>query len=254
MRGTCVVVALYMWLCALPSQWRAVEADCVKKGPCSCQSPDGLIDLSPLDGHGSPRFKDRPATGSDTNLYSWNPCSPFSEQPQCQDVAGCQVTSDRSMSYSLGTQDSATFSESGGAVSVQYSAQDPSSYVTRTLVVSLECHPDAIPGSLEVAGELVTLSYVMTLKSCYCCPGASCQSGGGISVGSVLLIVFFSLLIVYVVAGVLYMKFVKKSEGKELIPNHSFWTALPGLVKDGALYTFRRVSSLCGRRGSYEKV
>ena len=27
------------------------------------------------------------------------------------------------------------------------------------------------------------------------------------------------------------MKFVKRAEGKEMIPNVSFWAALPGLIK-----------------------
>ena len=36
---------------------------------------------------------------------------------------------------------------------------------------------------------------------------------------------------VYFIAGVVFMKFVKKAEGKEVIPNVSFWAALPVLIK-----------------------
>jgi len=37
--------------------------------------------------------------------------------------------------------------------------------------------------------------------------------------------------VVYVVAGVLIMKFVKKAEGIDLIPNKTIWVKIPGLVK-----------------------
>ena len=42
---------------------------------------------------------------------------------------------------------------------------------------------------------------------------------------------FFSLFFVYLIAGVAFMKFVKKAEGKEVVPNVNFWTALPELIK-----------------------
>ena len=42
---------------------------------------------------------------------------------------------------------------------------------------------------------------------------------------------FFSLLFVYLVVGMIFMKFVKKAEGKEVIPNSTFWFAIPGQIK-----------------------
>ena len=48
---------------------------------------------------------------------------------------------------------------------------------------------------------------------------------------SIFLFRFFSLLIVYLVAGMIFMKFVKKAEGKEVIPNSSFWFSIPGNIK-----------------------
>ena len=44
------VLTLAGWLLA-----PRVEADCTKQSACSCQHPDGLIDLSPLDGNGGAR-------------------------------------------------------------------------------------------------------------------------------------------------------------------------------------------------------
>ena len=42
---------------------------------------------------------------------------------------------------------------------------------------------------------------------------------------------FFVVLILYFVAGILFMKYKKEASGKDLIPNREFWTSLPGLVK-----------------------
>ena len=47
---------------------------------------------------------------------------------------------------------------------------------------------------------------------------------------------FFAIIILYAVAGTAVMKFVKKAEGKEVVPNISFWTQIPILIK--VLYSF----------------
>jgi hypothetical protein len=40
-----------------------------------------------------------------------------------------------------------------------------------------------------------------------------------------------SVLFLYFVVGVVFMKFVKKKEGAEIVPNIIFWKSLPVLVK-----------------------
>lgn len=42
---------------------------------------------------------------------------------------------------------------------------------------------------------------------------------------------FFVLLVVYLVAGILFMKYRRGATGKEVIPNLEFWSSLPGLIK-----------------------
>jgi len=44
------------------------------------------------------------------------------------------------------------------------------------------------------------------------------------------------MVVVYLIAGVLILKFVKKEEGINLIPNRTIWVKIPGLVK--VKYTF----------------
>lgn len=68
-----------------------------------------------------------------------------------------------------------------------------------------------------------------------------------LSIGTILIIVvFFGLLLPYCVFGVAYQKYRKGERGVDLIPNISFWAALPGLIGDGFKFTCYK---LCGRDG-----
>ena len=42
---------------------------------------------------------------------------------------------------------------------------------------------------------------------------------------------FFSMIIVYLIAGIVFNKFARHNSGKELVPNVTFWAAVPGLIK-----------------------
>jgi hypothetical protein len=42
---------------------------------------------------------------------------------------------------------------------------------------------------------------------------------------------FFTVALVYFIGGFLFFKFVKKANGIEALPNHSFWVSLPADIK-----------------------
>ena len=50
------------------------------------------------------------------------------------------------------------------------------------------------------------------------------KPGGGLSGGSILLILFISLVTVYLTAGVTYNVFVEKKSGLEIIPHYKTWS------------------------------
>lgn len=94
----------------------------------------------------------------------------------------------------------------------------------------------------EVPGEQKSI-YISTFSSKYACP-----KSGGLSTGSILLIVFFPLVLVYFIAGLLFNKIHKGVNSfPEMIPNHSFWGDLPFLVKDGCVFTFQGIAGCCKR-------
>ncbi|KAK0061638.1 cation-dependent mannose-6-phosphate receptor-like isoform X1 [Biomphalaria pfeifferi] len=73
--------------------------------------------------------------------------------------------------------------------------------------------------------------YLFEIKHKAVCPVPA--GGSGLSVGSILVIVFFSVLFVYIVVGFLYQRFVLRSKGIEQFPNYEFWKDFGNLQADG---------------------
>ncbi|XP_078703602.1 uncharacterized protein LOC144928790 [Branchiostoma floridae x Branchiostoma belcheri] len=225
----------------------SVFMQCQKIDSCSCRLPSGIINLAPI-GSGNPLYKDLKATQfTDDFVYSWNPCSPFSEGGSCMDVAACQLSPDGQTTYSLGSQDSAAFTGDNTTVKLGYTGPAPDN---RQSEIALTCTSGAT--EFTVLGEDTTASiYKFELKSPCACPGASSGcGGGGISGGTIFVIIVLVVLVVYLVGGVLFMSLVKKASGAERIPNVEFWKDLPVLVKDGAVL----VISPCRKQSKYDSI
>ena len=66
--------------------------------------------------------------------------------------------------------------------------------------------------------------------------------GGGLGGGAAFIIILLVLAFVYFVGFALYYRFRLQRTGTELIPHRTFWVALPGYAKNGAVYVYHRVS------------
>ncbi|CAF3738054.1 unnamed protein product [Rotaria sordida] len=152
--------------------------------PCRYQHPTkGVIDLTSLGRtDGQPAYPDKlPSTGS-SYKFSYNPCKPFTEQPNCTGVAVCQDY------FTLGTQDSVKWDPGttlGSSPSVSYSAGE------KKVIVILQCATDDT-NELEALGEpsINNYRFILTHK-CACWDGCgsgppetTTKSGGGGSSGS----------------------------------------------------------------------
>ena len=96
--------------------------------------------------------------------------------------------------------------------------------------------------------------YDLSLTGDSCCsksgPGPGSLSGaGGLSIGSIVLIIVLVVVIVYLLVGLVVQSAVRKAKDRERIPNVSFWSLLPGLVRDGFKFTFS-----CGKSSSYQQI
>jgi len=87
--------------------------------------------------------------------------------------------------------------------------------------------------------------------------GGSSGSGSssGMSGGTVFIIIVIVAAAVYVIAGCAYNRFKKGTTGlRESCPQNEFWCDLPGLMKDGCLFTKAKVTGKAGGGDGYDKI
>ncbi|XP_064648081.1 cation-dependent mannose-6-phosphate receptor-like [Lineus longissimus] len=231
------------------------KSTCVKNGPCACTFDGFTMDLSKMEGlvdDHAPMYKDKKPTQSAANfVYSYKPCYSFDYSNEmyspCKGVASCQVDTTNSDQQNAGKQESAEFWEEDGKTMLRY--LDDATFTLRETYVDLVC---AGSNSFEVKGEQMGSNpsrYDYTLNTPQACrPGEG--EGGGLSVGSVLCILLVVFIVVYIVGGILFMKFRVGASGFELFPNQTFWKDFPALIKDGTCF----IISPCRKGGEYSKL
>ncbi|XP_076434768.1 uncharacterized protein LOC143274741 [Babylonia areolata] len=220
--------------------------ECVLTRPCVCETKSGtVVDLNSLP---SSIFNAVAPTGF---KFYFSPCKPL-KQPNCNaafpgvDLAVCQEVPQSggpSQYYNAGETKTLTFSGSLPTLSITYTASSGG----RKSIVALNCSSE-VP-SLTAGDESPVLTYNFVLKQSATCP-KSVEESSGLSTGSILVIIFFVLFIVYWVGGFLFMKFVRRAEGLEVIPNYEFWKEIPLLIRDGVTFTLRG----CKGESTYEKI
>ncbi|KAJ8025222.1 Cation-dependent mannose-6-phosphate receptor [Holothuria leucospilota] len=215
------------------------QGTCVMQGPCKCQYLDGsVIDLERIAKKGSFAFPYQAPTTVGTNfVYAYNPCFPVTDTENCKDVAACQQDTNSKQRYSIGDAIPSGFFGSDSSITIGYTSTDQHGS-NKYLTVNLVCDQSVKTPKFEVKGETSTNFYEYTLTSECCCPNGCLgpAPSSGLSFGSILCIIFPCLLVVYLLVGAIFMKFARGASGKEVIPNYSFWSDFPALVKVLTLY------------------
>ena len=75
--------------------------------------------------------------------------------------------------------------------------------------------------------------------------GGGDKKSGGCGGGCVFVILFFVGAFLYVAGTVAFNYFKLGKRGKELAPHPEFWLLIPGLIKDGAVFSFQMVTKPC---------
>ncbi|KAK2146353.1 hypothetical protein NP493_3697g00000 [Ridgeia piscesae] len=224
------------WLVHLISFWGVYADDtCLRKpgqGPCMCTTTTNIVvDLTNIRNNLNPKPADnKPTFGipvvegfKDPYLYSYSPCKSFTDE-SCQDVSvSLRIQSYFfKKKYGAGKLDTAKFSGDyfKNELLVTYTDGE------RNSTVFLRCSLGEV-GKLQPHGELKPGSkhYVSLTDT------SRLMFSNGISTGSILLILFFVSVIVYLVGGTLLKHFLQGARGWEQIPNVSFWRDFPSLVR-----------------------
>lgn len=131
----------------------------------------------------------------------------------------------------------------GGSQWVMLTYRNPSTYEHCTkqmsqAIVMITCNTNT-EGSLKVLQENKEREsdciYLFELESSAMCPTPQSR----LSTGSILLIIAFCLLIVYLIGGFLYQRLVVGAKGLEQFPNYAFWVEVGNLTADGCDFVCR---------------
>jgi len=147
----------------------------------------------------------------------------------------------------VGTTASVSITGQAGGMGIvaSFSAPPTTDGTLRKGTVTVKCNPSVQSAQVTIhnpTGAEGTAAYATTFESSF-----ACGVKGGISGGTVFLIIFFAGIAVYIIAGIVYLGPVKGNRGKEMIPNLSFWMMVPGLIQDGATFTITKIKGLAGK-------
>lgn len=231
--------------------------ECKWDSSCLCKFTNGsVIDLKPIntkyrDGK-EWMFKFTDPTKQQANFqYAFNPCYTVKTSDDCTDSIACQqyVTGDPPEYFPLATMKGEEFI-TADALYVRYAAVGGDT--ARTLTVKLVCISSG-DDTFEPVGQPDPQKnfYNYTLTSQHCC---SSVPASHISLGTILCIIFIVVVVIYIIAGVLVNKFVRGATGAEIIPNRSFWTQQPGLIKEGFQFTGGKIRGCFTRDSTYDTI
>jgi len=218
---------------------------------CTWVDTDGAkYDLSPL--KKSTDYQIKESTG--TYIYYLNVCQPIVYTLCGQDCANCQ-TYGSSTTASLGK--ASTMILGPGKIKGKDGYGITASYLNglsgRNFEIDFVCEPTAGVGEPTFTIEDPKLHYKFQWNTKYGCPVNEKIAGvGGLSGGSIILITLLVVTVVYFVGGVLLLKFWKKKEGTEVVPNVEFWISIPGLVRDGGVFIVQKIRG--GKSSNYQGI
>ncbi|KAK3572087.1 hypothetical protein QTP86_022317, partial [Hemibagrus guttatus] len=117
---------------------------------------------------------------------------------------------------------------------------------SRKAMIMISCDRTKAAGPLSVVLEdrerNTDCFYLFEMDSSVVCPLIESK----LSTGSILLIVCFSCLAVYLIGGFLYQRLIVGAKGFEQFPNYGFWSEIGNLSADGCDF-------VCRSRGSREE-
>eukprot|EP00824_Muranothrix_gubernata_P016455 TRINITY_DN34049_c0_g1_i1.p2 TRINITY_DN34049_c0_g1~~TRINITY_DN34049_c0_g1_i1.p2 ORF type:complete len:251 (+),score=48.55 TRINITY_DN34049_c0_g1_i1:32-784(+) len=137
--------------------------------------------------------------------------------------------------------------EEEDGITVTYDQGDMCGGSPRTTQVSFVCD-SSTDGEVKAVAE-DNCHYTVTFHTKYACS----TSGDALSGGWVFIIIVLTLVVLYLVSGIMYRRSRLGVTGWESLPNVEFWRQFPGLVKDGCVFSFTWFRDVAIRRRGYTR-
>eukprot|EP01112_Ceratiomyxa_fruticulosa_P010384 TRINITY_DN2747_c0_g1_i4.p1 TRINITY_DN2747_c0_g1~~TRINITY_DN2747_c0_g1_i4.p1 ORF type:complete len:260 (-),score=43.65 TRINITY_DN2747_c0_g1_i4:105-884(-) len=196
--------------------------------------------------------------------YSWNLCM-TQTQPKCPSgTSVCKYNNNEPVTYiSVGDLNTQAISDG---------KDGPNTGVTITYTNPAVCSPNTIftTNIYLVCDKTVTETtfvqfspgtcvYKITMNSPYACPKEIKNKNDGkeslpekLGGGSIFLIALLCASVLYFGVGSLVRWKGMHQTGKDILPHADFWLSIPGLVKDGFLFTKNKITG--GGSSTYQKL
>jgi len=216
------------------------SSECTQLAPCICALPDGdyydltgLADSVPLvDNKFNLTVHFHPCTNVKMKINGNTTCANGSE------VSLCISNNNKTLSFGTLEETRMKMSSNNKFPVFEIHHND-----TRS-VINIVCFSE------RKTGFVIESAYPKENNFMLISPyGCKIEPVKGLSTGSVLVILFFTIAGVYFIGGIILLKTLRGATGWEMVPNHDFWCKLPSLVKDGVVFTFN-----CCRGVSYDRI
>ncbi|GAB1599778.1 cation-dependent mannose-6-phosphate receptor-like [Argonauta hians] len=226
--------AVLLYLLLSMSILPATNAKCVLKDRPSDAVVKRIYDrIAPLD-----QKKFQVVDMVDKYTYNIGICTAVMENADQDDIAVLQIQKDRTSTV-IGNITNTRLLDGNNWVSIEYR----NNYNKKSALLMVICDKTATNDDPQI--QVVTQDYSVSNKQYVftLLHECVCKKSPSISVGSIIVIVFFGSVVAYFVIGFLYMRFVLEAKGLEQIPNYEFWRDFGNLVADGCNLTCRSGSS-----------
>jgi len=113
----------------------------------------------------------------------------------------------------------------------------------RSTILTILCGGSGVWSPVTVTGGAPNIPAIIYINGT---SGTLCGGSGSLSGGWIFIIILLCLGFVYLIGGIIFNAAIRKQSGKEMIPNITFWSDMPGLIADGGRFIGNKVRGKSG--------
>ncbi|XP_058599741.1 cation-dependent mannose-6-phosphate receptor isoform X1 [Neofelis nebulosa] len=226
---------------AVRESWQTEEKTCDLVGDKGRESETELALLKRLQPLYNKSFESTVGQGPDTYIYMFRVCREAGNRTSGAGLV--QINKSNGKETVVGRLNETHIFNGSNWIMLTYKGGDEydrhCGMEQRRAVVMISCNRHTLADNFnpvsEERGKVQDCFYLFEMDSSLACAPEISR----LSVGSILLVTFASLVAVYVIGGFLYQRLVVGAKGMEQFPHLAFWQDLGNLVADGCDFVCR---------------